>query len=448
MTTAREPGYRIGDRLLDRVVGGQPGVGQRGDVLGVQRRVELDDRARVGLEQLGEAAVDRDPREQVVRAVHVVAGAAGAAQAAGDQRVDDHGVADLDVGDGRADLVDPAGVLVAEHVGQLDAGLLGPLALLDVQVGAAQPGAADAHDHVVRPGDLGLGDLLDGERLVVLVQARGDHAGHLLGRVGDAVADVQQRAADAAVALQAQAHEPRAAQPHRQVRGGQRGCRRRRRARARRRRAAGRARGAARGSARPRGRRRAQVGDAQVDDSPPATSAARRSSAAHSRGPGARAAPCAGTARAARRGRRRSRPGTRRRELAAAGHGGVDLVAGVVVVEHHAHRAARPARRARRARVGRHQEREVRRALRGRQAQAHVDVAAGGHDARADEAERGDRLVELGVVDRGERREHLRLRVTRRSRPAARRPGLGRRARPRRQLQLLRDVDPVQAWRR
>ena len=62
----------------------------------------------------------------------------------------DHGVADLDVGDARADLVDPAGVLVAGRVGQLDLGLLGPLALLDVQVGAAQPGGADPDDHVER----------------------------------------------------------------------------------------------------------------------------------------------------------------------------------------------------------------------------------------------------------------------------------------------------------
>src|SRR4051795_2972041 len=34
------------DRLLDRVDGGQPGVRQRGDVSGMQRRVELDHRAR------------------------------------------------------------------------------------------------------------------------------------------------------------------------------------------------------------------------------------------------------------------------------------------------------------------------------------------------------------------------------------------------------------------
>ena len=44
----------------------------------------------------------------------------GTAQPAGDERVHDHGVADLDVGHAGADLVDPARVLVAGHVGQDD----------------------------------------------------------------------------------------------------------------------------------------------------------------------------------------------------------------------------------------------------------------------------------------------------------------------------------------
>ena len=75
-----------------------------------------------------------------------------------------------------ADLVDPAGVLVARGVGQLDLGLLGPLALLDVQVGAAEPGRADPHDDVERTGDLRLVDLVELQRLVVRVQTSGLHA--------------------------------------------------------------------------------------------------------------------------------------------------------------------------------------------------------------------------------------------------------------------------------
>src|SRR6201999_1776436 len=98
------------------------------------------------------------------------------AQPAGDERVHDHRVADLDVGDAGADLVHPAGVLVPGRVGELHARLLGPLPFLDVQVGAAQPGRADLHDHVQRPGDLRLVDRLDLQRLVVPMQARSLHA--------------------------------------------------------------------------------------------------------------------------------------------------------------------------------------------------------------------------------------------------------------------------------
>src|SRR3954447_6803381 len=108
------------DRLLDRVDHGQPRVRQRGDVGRVQRRVELHDRARAREQVLGEAAVAVDPGERPVLAVHVVAQTAGAAQAARDKRVDDHGVADLNVRHAGADLVDPAGVLVAGRVRQLD----------------------------------------------------------------------------------------------------------------------------------------------------------------------------------------------------------------------------------------------------------------------------------------------------------------------------------------
>ena len=62
------------------------------------------------------------------------------------------------------------------RVGQDDLGLLGPLALLDVQVGAAQPRGADLHDDVERPGRLGLVDRVELERLVVLVQPCRVHA--------------------------------------------------------------------------------------------------------------------------------------------------------------------------------------------------------------------------------------------------------------------------------
>ena len=92
------------------------------------------------------------PGNVLLTAVHVVAGPAGPAQAAGRGRVQDHGVADGHVGDRRADLVHPARVLVAQDVGQRGAHGRVPLAVDDVQVGAADAGAADLHDDVERPG--------------------------------------------------------------------------------------------------------------------------------------------------------------------------------------------------------------------------------------------------------------------------------------------------------
>ncbi len=141
--------------------------------------------------------------------------AARPAQPAGDERVDDDRVADLDVRHARADLVDPARVLVPGHVGELDAGLLRPLALLDVQVGAAQPGRADLHDHVERPEDLRLVDLLD------LQVPRGTRAGARPSCApsswSGAVADSQQVPAHAAVGLQATAPSATPSRRKRQV---------------------------------------------------------------------------------------------------------------------------------------------------------------------------------------------------------------------------------------
>ena len=134
------------------VVGGEARVGKCGDVGRLERVVDLHHAARRRLQVVGVPAVGVDAREVVRLAVHVVAGPAGAAQPAGDQRMHDHLVALGDVGDRRADRVHPAGVLVADRVRQLDLGLLGPLALEDVQVGAAHPGAADLDDDVERAG--------------------------------------------------------------------------------------------------------------------------------------------------------------------------------------------------------------------------------------------------------------------------------------------------------
>src|SRR5439155_3063347 len=92
-------GTEHGQRLLDGVNRSQSRVGEGGDVLRLQRRIELDDRPGAREQEVGETAVSADPWETAVDAVHVVAATAGPAEATGDERVHDHRVADLDVRD-------------------------------------------------------------------------------------------------------------------------------------------------------------------------------------------------------------------------------------------------------------------------------------------------------------------------------------------------------------
>jgi hypothetical protein len=52
------------------------------------------------------------------------------------------------------------------------------LAFDDVQVGSAKPGATDAHDYIVRSGDLGVGNFFQTRSLAVSVQADCFHGGY------------------------------------------------------------------------------------------------------------------------------------------------------------------------------------------------------------------------------------------------------------------------------
>ena len=156
-------------------IGGQAGVGQCGNVGRRQPRVQADNCPGVGLEQLGESTVGGDAGESGLDAVHVVAGPAGLAEAARDERVDDHRIADGHMVDGGADGLDPAGVLVAERVRECDAGLLPPLTLDDVEVGPAEAGPADADDDVEGMSQLGFGDFLHFGIFAIAVQADGLH---------------------------------------------------------------------------------------------------------------------------------------------------------------------------------------------------------------------------------------------------------------------------------
>jgi hypothetical protein len=155
-------------RLLDRPIGGQPGVGVGGDVLGGKTLLELEGRALHGAQVLRESAVDVEAGELGVLAVHVLAPPAGGTDAVGLQRVHDHGVARPQGRDRRSYLLDPPGVLVPERVGQrwvLDAA---PDAFHHVQVRAADAGSADADDHVVGSLDAGVGNLVQTQPLVTV----------------------------------------------------------------------------------------------------------------------------------------------------------------------------------------------------------------------------------------------------------------------------------------
>src|SRR6516164_3602825 len=107
--------------------------------------------------------------------MHVVTATTRWTQAARDEWMHDDRVADLDIRDRGACLLDPTGVLMTGRVGKRDLRLFGPLSLLDVQVGPAQSGSADPHDHVERTDHPGLVDLVELERLVVCVQPRRLH---------------------------------------------------------------------------------------------------------------------------------------------------------------------------------------------------------------------------------------------------------------------------------
>ena len=161
--------------LLRRVVRGQSRVRERGDLSRFKRVVDLHHAAGGGAQVLRVAAVGVDARELVVLAVHVVTESACAAKPTGDQRVQDDLVARGHVGDRVPERMHPAGVLVADGVGQGDSALLRPLPFQDVDVGAADPGAADPHDHVQRSGELGFGDLGELQFGVVSDDLYGSH---------------------------------------------------------------------------------------------------------------------------------------------------------------------------------------------------------------------------------------------------------------------------------
>ena len=281
--------------------------------------------------------------ERAVGAVHVVAGPAGAAQPAGRRRVQDHRVADGHVGDRRSRPRAPSRRSRGRGVGQRRAHRRVPLALDDVQVGAADAGAADLHDDVERAADRRLGHLVD-DGLLVVTRATGrpSLAPPRLVSWLRVVPVPQHAAADAAVRLDADPGQPGPAQVQRQRVGAHR--RAGRRVDQQRRVVAGgqaqlgpalRAAGPAPATAAPRpaSAPAAPAGSVPAASSGrhtwsvPASTALRRKSARSSS-----SSPTASPSNDA------AKPGPR-------GHPAVDRVGGEVVLEHHLGRCARPAPR-------------------------------------------------------------------------------------------------------
>ena len=340
MTTTRVPGPSTGMAFLTAWMAVRPASASAAMLAGSSEGSSLTTERALVCRYSAKPPSMPEAGEGAVLAVHVVAGPAGAAQPAGDQRVHDHGVADLDVGHAGADLVHPARVLVPRDVGQRRVLDLRPLPLLDVEVGAAQARRADADDDVQRARDLRLVDLVDLERLVVGVQACRDHG----TSSSSAWFDTPYRTRSRSRQMPPLASRLRLTRPARRshvrrspedsgrpvagherrvvrlVRQAERGAQRARRA----------PRPPCPGGPRPAARR-------------PPRGSPRRPAAPRTPAPGARAAPCAGTARAARRGSPAGLARERPVEAVAAPDGLVDLRSRVVV-----HRA-RPSPRAPRA---------------------------------------------------------------------------------------------------
>ena len=297
----------------------------------------------------------------------------------------------------------PAGVLVAQDVGQRRVHRRVPLALHDVQVGAAHPGAADLHDDVERAAEGRLGYLVHDRHLVKSVQTDGLHCS------SSPSPDVPYRCRSMPRQMPAFASMlTRVVCARRRCSGT---------ASSRQRRAGGwidQQRGVVAGG-------QPQFGPALPQ---PLQRRGRRRLAQGERGqlrrPGARRGQRAADEVGAGHHRLTQEVGAQLVQLAdrlavegpgepgPGGHPAVDRIRGEVVFEHHLRRAHAGQGRHRVVGVGHHQEGEVGRAEIRREPQPDLGVPVRGHGARRDEAERGDRLVQLRVPHRVKRGQYPR----------------------------------------
>ena len=96
------------------------------------------------------------------------------AETAAERRIHDHGIARRDRRDTIADRLDPARVLVAEYQGKRHTSRLHE-PVDGMEVGRANPGAADSDEHVLCADRLRRRPVDQLERLVVLAKEGGPH---------------------------------------------------------------------------------------------------------------------------------------------------------------------------------------------------------------------------------------------------------------------------------
>ena len=139
----------------ERGVGGvAEGVEEGGDVVGDVGR-QLEGVGGRDAQVLGEAARPVDADTDGVATQMPLAGAAVAAMTAGDVALAGDAIALLETGHVAADLDDLADELVTDRHRHGDGALRPFVPVVDVHVGAADGGLADADEHVVR-ADIGL----------------------------------------------------------------------------------------------------------------------------------------------------------------------------------------------------------------------------------------------------------------------------------------------------
>lgn len=165
-------------QFFDAAVGREAGVGERGQLLGLEASaIDLDEVAGRDGDVLAVAAVGSEAGPAAVLADLGVAALAVAAGAVSPATDDDDLVAFGESGgfrDEAADAIDRAGDLVAGRKGKLHLGVPGEVAVDQLEVGAAHSCRLDFDENFIG-GDFGDGNLFEDQRLTITVHACCSH---------------------------------------------------------------------------------------------------------------------------------------------------------------------------------------------------------------------------------------------------------------------------------